>query len=364
MCADEGIEEGPSDVTDAEFDTRYAVLNQRDDHKPCVRVRCGDNWERACVVRRCTHMAVSAPGTSTKTHCPGHGGGHRCPGPPDEDKCPYDNCINVRESDDRLRYIKDGIQYCCGCFCAAFPDEELAKNAKKYMHAKEQAVRAFLEQRFEDSHPALKWVMDRAVEGTRRRPDHRPLLHLLGVRSHDLVLETDETSHWFYLCADERDKEAAVHFWLNRKTKPLFFVRFNPDAYDDPVTGARVPSCWGKGPLGLPRVKPSKEAAWAARLEKLAQVVEAYLVDYTETWAAWAEADRPKPALHAIELFYDDVAVKKNAAARAFKAIKAATTKKRKAAAPAGPSAAPPQGRRKKRAGAALSDSEESDASE
>ena len=74
-------------------------------------------------------------------------------------------------------------------------------------------------------------------------------------------------------------------------------------AEHDPVTGARVPSCWGMGPFGLPRVKPSKEAEWAARLEKLAQVVEAYLVDYSKTWAAWAEADRPAPTLHAIELF-------------------------------------------------------------
>jgi hypothetical protein len=198
-------------------------------------------------------------------------------------------------------------------------------------------VRDFLERRFDASHPALKWVMDRRVNGTRRRPDHRPLIHLLGVKSHDLVLETDEASHWFYLCADERDKEKNIHFWLNEKKKPLFFVRFNPDAYDDPATGARVPSCWGVGKDGDARVKPSREAEWAARLEKLAQVVAAYLVDHTDAWAAWDEADRPKPELHAIELFYDDVAVRKNGATAKLDAIKAvavaaATTRKRKAA--------------------------------
>ena len=85
------------------------------------------------------------------------------------------------------------------------------------------------------------------------------------------------------------------------------------------------------GPLGLPRVKPSKEAEWAARLEKLAQVVEAYLVDYTDAWAALAEADRPKPELHAIELFYDDVALKKNAAVAKLDAIKAAAKGKKRA---------------------------------
>jgi hypothetical protein len=329
MCADQGIEEGPADVTDAAFGTRYAVLNHLDGHKPYVRVRAGDNWKLACAVRGCTYPVHFATGTPN-THCGPHGGGHRCPGPPDEDKCPRNNGITVHDSDHQVNYIKDGVQYCCGCFCKTWPDDELARNAKKYMHAKEQAVREFLERRFAESHPQLKWVMDRTVDGTRRRPDHRPLLHLIGIRSHDLVLETDENSHWFYLCADEREKEAAIHFWLNGKKKPLFFVRFNPDAYDDPVTGARVPSCWGVGPLGLPRVQPKREAEWAARLEKLAQVVEAYLVDYTETWAAWAEADRPAPTLHAIELFYDDVAVKKNAAAQAFDAIKTAVAKKRK----------------------------------
>ena len=330
LCEEQGIEEGPAKVTDAAFGKRYVVLNPKDDYKPRVCVRSGDHWKRACAVRGCVHEADFAPGTPN-THCDGHGGGHRCPGPPDEDKCPLDNCITVHERDDRVRYIKDGIQYCCDCFCTAFPDDELARNAKRCMHAKEQAVREFLERRFADSHPQLKWVMDRAVNGTRRRPDHRPLLHLLGVKSHDLVLETDEISHWFYLCADEREKEAAIHFWLNGKTKPLFFIRFNPDAYDDPVTGARVPSCWGVGKDGVARVQPKRKEEWAARLEKLAQVVEAYLVDHAETWAAWAEADRPKPELHAIELFYDDVAVKKNAAVAKLDAMKA-VAKKRKLA--------------------------------
>ena len=201
-------------------------------------------------------------------------------------------------------------------------------------------MRKFLEDRFAKSHPGLKWVMDRRVSGTRRRPDHRPLIHLLGVKSHDLVLESDENSHWFYICADERDKERAIHYWLNGCKKPLFFVRFNPDAYDDPVTGKRVPSCWGMGKDGVPRVKPSKRTEWAARLEKLAQIVEAYLVDFTEEWAGWAEADRPKPDLHTIELFYDDVAVKKNPAMQALDAIKAAAVaRKRKKTAVAGPSA-------------------------
>ena len=279
----------------------------------------------------CTNVAIANFNGGEKTMCAQHGGKVRCPGAPGEDRCPRNNSITAGERDDGVRYIKDGVQYCCACYCRTWKDDELSRNAKKFMHAKEQAVREYLEQRFAKSHPQLKWVMDRQVDGTRRRPDHRPLIHLLGVKSHDLVIETDENSHWFYLCADEREKEADVHYWLNKKKKPLFFLRFNPDAYDDPATGERVTTCWGKDNFGLPRVKPSKTTEWAARLEKLAQIVETYLVDYTDTWAAWAEADRPKPELHTIELFYDDVALKKNAAMQALDAVKAAA-KKRKAA--------------------------------
>ena len=279
----------------------------------------------------CTQRAYPNVKDGERTFCPKHGGGPQCPGGPTEaGGCPYASSVHSHESDSQVDYVKDGTQYCCRCFCNAWPDDVLSRNAKKYMHAKEQAVREFLEARFGASHPSLKWVMDRAVKGTRRRPDFRPLTHLLGVKSHDLVIELDENSHFFYLCADERDKEAAVHYWLNRKTKPLFFVRMNPDAYDDPVTGERVTSCWGIGKDGLARVKPSKTKEWEQRLEKLAQVVEAYLVDYTGVWASWAEADRPPPELHAIELFYDNVKVKKNDATAAFDAIKAAAKKRKR----------------------------------
>ena len=77
LCEDEGIEEGPADATDAAFGTRYAVLNFKDDYKPYVVVRSGDQWTRACAVRGCTHRRIRAPGTPN-THCIGHGGGHRC----------------------------------------------------------------------------------------------------------------------------------------------------------------------------------------------------------------------------------------------------------------------------------------------
>jgi hypothetical protein len=77
LCEDEGIEEGPTDVADAAFGTRYAVLNKHDDYMPHVCVRSGKELRRACAVRGCVHEAKNVPGTP-KTHCFGHGGGHRC----------------------------------------------------------------------------------------------------------------------------------------------------------------------------------------------------------------------------------------------------------------------------------------------
>ena len=74
LCDDEGIEEGPADVKDAAFRTCYVVLNQKDDYKPYMRVRRGDEWYRACAVRGCVHEVEFAPGTPNK-HCSGHGGG-------------------------------------------------------------------------------------------------------------------------------------------------------------------------------------------------------------------------------------------------------------------------------------------------
>ena len=74
LCDDEGIEEGPADVKDAAFHTRYVVLNHKDDHKPYMRVRKGDEWKRACAVRGCVHAVEFAPGTPNM-HCGVHGGG-------------------------------------------------------------------------------------------------------------------------------------------------------------------------------------------------------------------------------------------------------------------------------------------------
>ena len=305
--------------------TKYAMQNKLDDQNYGLFIKSGNRPVRACMDLNCMQKAQKTPGKKIATHCAQHGGGIRCPGPPGEDKCPYDNYVTPK-CDKQVWY--DGL--CCGCFCKGFPEDERAINAKKHMLAKEQAVREALVEHFKAKYPQLKWVMDRAVEGTLRRPDYRPLIHLLGIKSHDLIIENDENSHWMVLCADERDKEAAVHYWLSRKKRPLIWIRFNPDAYDDPVTGVRVTSCFGKGPLGTTIVKPSKRTEWRQRLAKLFQVVEEYMEDRSEAWAAMKDGPPPGDTFVPIELFYDNVLEKRPQATAAHEAIKrAAKSRKR-----------------------------------
>ena len=186
---------------------------------------------------------------------------------------------------------------CVRCFCAAFPDDARAIQARRGIHVKEQTVRTYLQSRFSQ----LQWVMDRSVDGTRRRPDHRPLIHLIGVTTHDLIIETDEHSHWFYICNDEREKEDQVHYWLSERKKPLVWIRFNPDAYEDAVTGVTVSSCFSYSKTKSSVYVPlAQQQNWDNRLSKLAQIIDEYLVDRCDL-----------PMFTPIELFYNNVIMRK-----------------------------------------------------
>lgn len=279
-----------------------------------------------CRYEGCTNLARRDPMKKDQDSqfCIRHGGGRRCQGL-NNDGCPL-NAFVHQKCQAQIWY--DGL--CTSCFIVAFPDDDRTKNAKKQFHAREHGVREHLEKRYSQTHPNLKWVMDRRVDGTRRRPDHRPLVNLIGIESHDVIVETDESSHWFYLCADEREKEKLVHQHLNGCKRPLIWIRFNPDAYDHPVTGQRVPTPWAAGKDGVFRVKDACKLEWEQRLDKLCQVLDEFLVDRTEDWAALPEELRPSQDLFLpIELFYDDVLEKRGEAEAAFRAIKTAAKKRR-----------------------------------
>ena len=191
---------------------------------------------------------------------------------------------------------------CVQCFIDAFPNDVRAVHAKTHLHAKEQAVRLFLEQAF----PEYRWVFDRShAVGVLQRPDAKVSL----CKTRVLIVEVDEHSHNTYDCAKEREREAILAKHAP-KDAVIHLIRFNPDAYDDPVTGVRVPSCFRYSKaLGLTTVDPKRQADWDARLARLRDVICEIAAHKHEAIAvpACLLADDRYGHVVPIELFYDNV---------------------------------------------------------
>jgi hypothetical protein len=113
-------------------------------------------------------------------------------------------------------------------------------------------------------------------------------------------------------------------------------IRINPDAYDDVVTGRRVPSCFRYSQqLNCVTVHPERTADWEMRLSVLKSWVEHFL-EFPPQLFDDPEGDVRFQYVMPIELFYDDVAVKwPNGKNTKREAQHKATGKKRKAAAEA-----------------------------
>ena len=195
---------------------------------------------------------------------------------------------------------------CVRCFCDAFPNDPRADKAKKYRHAKELTVRAFLESTFTD----YRWVFDRtAAVGTRVRPDAKTAFG----RDRVLIVEIDEDSHSHYVCGDERERERLFRAHAPRDAV-VHLIRFNPDAYDDPLTGARVPSCFRYSKVeAVVSVHPDRRADWERRLETLRATIQEIFNHRhaaVEVPPCVAEEDDRYASVVPIELFYDDVRAK------------------------------------------------------
>jgi len=192
--------------------------------------------------------------------------------------------------------------YCVRCFISKFPNDPRSVNAKAYLHAKELTVREFLKQTF----PQYRWVFDRTCAvGELVRPDARTAVGKKRV----LIVEIDEDSHNTYVCAEERERER-----IFKKHAPrgaiVHVVRFNPDAYDDPVTGKRIPSCFTHSKeKGIVSVPDSRKSNWEFRLSKLQSTIQE-IIDYQREDIQVPELllDEEKyKYVIPIELFYDNV---------------------------------------------------------
>ena len=219
--------------------------------------------------------------------------------------------------------------YCVRCFISKFPNDARATNAKAYLHAKELTVREFLKEAF----PQYRWVFDRTCAvGELVRPDARTAVGKRRV----LIVEIDEHSHNTYVCANERERER-----IFKKHAPrgaiVHVVRFNPDEYDDPVTGKKIPSCFTYSKeLGVASVPDSRKRNWEFRLSKLQSTIQE-IIDFQHEDIQVPELllDEEKyKYVIPIELFYDNVIEKwpngntqKLAALKRNAQIRKATTK-------------------------------------
>lgn len=271
LMAQHGIARAPDDIHEAEARTPYAQQNPQADYAARVVLKSGDgkggfHWQPGC---RGTFEPGKAPG-------PCAGGG--------------------------VRAFKNYDWHCVRCFIASYPNDVRAANAKKFLMAKELAVREYLEATFRD----YKWVFDRAFAvGVKHRPDA-----LTRTRDRILIVEIDEHSHISEACGKEREREAI--FQRRSKTAEVVMIRFNPDAYVDLVTGEKVPSCFYTSPKeNLVTVHPKRKAAWAARLATLANAIRMCIdpthSDYLEVLPPKEEDRGIERAFFSFELFYDNV---------------------------------------------------------
>jgi hypothetical protein len=159
-----------------------------------------------------------------------------------------------------------------------FPDKEVSRNYKTKERAVEEYVRA--------AFPDHDIIADRRVEGgcSGRRPDI-----FLDLGDQVVIVETDENQHESYDCSCENKR--LMQIWLDVGSRPIVFIRFNPDEYYD-ETGKKVPSCWKHGKDGIMRIRDERK--WSARMEALkAQITY------------WIEHRTDKEGVEVVQLFYD-----------------------------------------------------------
>ncbi|MBE36393.1 MAG: hypothetical protein CMI16_12695 [Opitutaceae bacterium] len=290
MAAALGLARAPADAKNAQPRTRYVHVSHKTDYKPCAVVQSGKEYRAACDHTGCVHLAKEGG------FCKGHGGGVRCTGSQEPGKeampCTYDTSITTSSN----RY--DGR--CVKCFCATFPNDPRAVEARKWFKAKEQEVIKALTEFF----PEYAWTLDRRfAAGVLERPDA-----LLSTRRRIVIVEIDEHSHRNETCAYERRREET--FQQNKHPNAtIAMIRFNPDAYECAYTGFHHPSCFKFSKVaGQVRVDPDQKQQWQQRLEVLFWRVGCYL---DRSHPEYYKEVPPAPegrVFYMEELFYDNVA--------------------------------------------------------
>ena len=177
-----------------------------------------------------------------------------------------------------VQYKYEG--YCLRCFMYMFPDKPVTRNYK----TKEFAVVEHIKTKY----PEFTWIADKKVQDgcSKRRPD---LLLDLGYQI--INLEVDENQHKTsgYNCENKRIMQLSQDLGH----RPIIFIRFNPDDYDD--QGENITSCWGINKKGICVVKKSKKDEWTQRLTALETQIDYWVKPENKT----------DKTIEIIQLFYD-----------------------------------------------------------
>ena len=178
----------------------------------------------------------------------------------------------------RVQKQYDG--YCVCCYIYLFPDKPVFRNYK----TKEYSVVEFVKTAFQD----LSWILDKRISDgcSKRRPDL-----FLELENQIIIIEVDENQHTDYDCSCQNKRIMELSQDVGHK--PIVFIRFNPDDYEEHKT--KISSCWGQDGTGLYVIKKTKRCEWTQRLNALKEQIN-YWTNPTNTTSKTIEI---------IQLFYD-----------------------------------------------------------
>lgn len=134
------------------------------------------------------------------------------------------------------------------------PDADIPRKYK----LKEHYLRDFLKENFKN----VELVFDKQVDGgcSKYRPDVR-----IECLTHTVIIECDENKHTGYTCENKR----VMTLFQDLGQRPIVFLRFNPDGYND------NPSCFilskKIGQLSL------NKKEWKERTDVLKQKIDFYI---------------------------------------------------------------------------------------
>ena len=155
--------------------------------------------------------------------------------------------------------------HCLRCFIYKFPNEPITRQYK----IKENHMTDFIKENFKNE----QVFFDKTIGGcSKRRPDA-----FIDKLTHVIIIECDENQH----CNKEYtscDTKRTMELFQDFNSRPMVFIRFNPDAYID--KGKKISSCFNTHKrLDIP-VKNEKELS--LRLSKLQETMNQWLIQIPE----------------------------------------------------------------------------------